>query len=107
MVQRASIPTHQLGGLPDVIITGNSQLPAAVVVEEVGLSDHMLLSLSINISSSPVPQYATISKRVLKKFNINSFQNKILKSTLCTADFANDDSCSSLDVDSMVNDLKP
>ena len=44
MVQRVSVPTHQLGGLLDVIITGSSQLPADVIVEEVGLSDHMLLS---------------------------------------------------------------
>ena len=62
----------------------------------------MLLSWSITISS-PVPQYVTIFKRVWKKFNINGFQNELLKSTLCTADFANDDSCSSRDVDSMVN----
>ena len=63
MVQRVSVPTHQLGGPVSTIATGSSQLPAYVVVEEVGLSDHMLLSWSITISS-PVPKYATISKRV-------------------------------------------
>ena len=42
IAQFVTEPTHQLGGLLDVVITGPDNTPQDLSVVDVGLSDHML-----------------------------------------------------------------
>ena len=58
-------PTHQLGGLLDVVITGPDNTPQDLSVVDVGLSDHMFVTWSAKLRS-PVPKYETASRRLWK-----------------------------------------
>src|SRR6218665_2904459 len=57
--QNVQTATHPGGGLLDHVITSYSASPPDVLVTDVGLSDHMLLSWSINMTP-PSPTYVTI-----------------------------------------------
>jgi hypothetical protein len=65
LTQHVSEPTHDHGNTLDVIVTSNDHSPSGISIDEVGveLSDHRLLSWSVDISP-PVPHYVTVSKRV-------------------------------------------
>ena len=63
-----AISTHECGGLLDVVVTGVGQMPTNMSVEDVGLSEHSLISWSTDMSS-PAPKYITTLKRSWKNFN--------------------------------------
>ena len=48
--QFVGTPTHELGGVLDVIVAPSVHPPEDVVVDDVGLSDHMLVSWSVNLA---------------------------------------------------------
>ena len=58
-------------------------MPTNMSVEDVVLSDHILISWSTDISS-PAPKYITTSKRSWKNFNLDEFKKELLNSELCT-----------------------
>ena len=60
--QFVSSPTHELGGILDVIIAPCDHQPEYVTVVDVGLSDHMLVSWSVNMTP-PLPDHVTTSRR--------------------------------------------
>ena len=66
MSQFVTEPTHKLGGLLDVVITGPDNTPQDLSVVDVGLSDYMFVTWSAKLRS-PVPKYETASRRSWKK----------------------------------------
>ena len=60
LVQHVSEPTHERGGILDVVITSIDQPPTAVSVDDVCISDHMLLTWPVKLAQ-PSPVYVTTS----------------------------------------------
>src|SRR6218665_2356841 len=80
--QHVQTATHRGGGLLDHVITSDSASPPDVLVTDVGLSDHMLLSWSINMTL-PSPTYVTITRRKWQHFDLAAFLADLSKSDLC------------------------
>ena len=82
MVQHVSSPTHELGRhLLDALTTAEG--PAKdFKVEEVKLSDHMLIICSFDMSLL-LPEYIRISRRSWKDFYIDNFKCELQDSELC------------------------
>ena len=85
MIQFVLEPTHQLGGTLDVIIAGVANKPQDVIVTDVGLSDHMMITWSAYLSP-PAPVYTTKTKRLWKHLNIERFRTRLSDSALCKSD---------------------
>ena len=68
LVQHVLEPTHERGGILDVVITSIDQPPTFVSVDEVGISDHMLLTWPVKLAQ-PSPVYVTTSRRNWKDFD--------------------------------------
>ena len=84
--QHVGLPTHDLGGILDVVIT-RSDLPApSVSVIDVGLSDHRCLKIDMDLNR-PSPVYDTFTKRSWRGFDIEEFRLALLKSPLCDVTF--------------------
>src|SRR6218665_1472209 len=80
--QNVQTITHRGGGLLDHVITSYSESPPDGLVTDVGLSDHMLLSWSINMTP-PSPTYVTITKRKWQHFKPAAYLADLSKSDLC------------------------
>ena len=76
--------TLLLWGTLDVVITSNNLLPQSISVDEVGISDHHLVSWSVDINRD-APTYTTTRKRIWKNFNIHKFKSDLLASELSTS----------------------
>ena len=55
-------PTHELGGILDVIVAPSNHLPEDDVVDDVGLSDHILVSWSVKLAP-PLSVYLRTTRR--------------------------------------------
>ena len=72
LLQHVDQPTHDLGGILDVVVT-MSNLPHPVVeVVDVGISDHRLIKWTLNVGSSP-PVFETSSRRSWRGFDAETF----------------------------------
>ena len=80
--QHVKTSTHRSGSLLDHVITPESAFPPDVLITDVGLSDHMLLSWSINMTP-PSPTYVTITRRKWQHFDAGAFLAELSKSELC------------------------
>jgi len=90
-------PTHDHGGMLDVVAC-RSDLPMPCVnVVDVGLSDHRLLRWSVP-STREAPAYVSTSRRPWKKLDSVAFRSAIAASLLCNAEA---ETWSSLDIDSL------
>ncbi|HSN23055.1 MAG TPA: hypothetical protein VLS45_02605, partial [Methylomicrobium sp.] len=79
------MPTHQSGGLLDVVIT-RSDLPSLdVQVVDVGLSDHHMLQWSVSTARSP-PVVETIVRRPWRSLDVDDFRSALSTSVLCQPD---------------------
>ena len=76
--------TYALGGTLDVIIFGTNHDALSIDVEEVGFSDHHLVSWSFDINQEP-PQYVTVKRHAWKNFDVSKFKLDLLASDLCTS----------------------
>ena len=65
--QSVGTPTHELGGIFDVIVAPSDHPPEDVVVDDVGLSDHMLVSWSVKLAP-PLPVYVRTTRRTWRTF---------------------------------------
>ena len=65
--QFVDMPTHERGGILDVIVAPSDEPPTEVVVEDVGLSDHMHVPWTVNFTP-PLPVYVTTTRRSWKTF---------------------------------------
>ena len=79
-VQWVAAPTHNAGGLLDVIISRSDDGQLDPEVIDVGLSDHRLVRAYIDFTP-PMPLYET--SRVWQKFDINAFHQDLKDSIVC------------------------
>ena len=84
--QHVTQPTHDKGGLLDVVLTRSDARLSKVDVTDVGLSDHLLLSWSANLGR-PDPIYHTTTRRRWRGFNADNFRAAISQSQLCDNEF--------------------
>jgi len=85
MCQQVTEPTHQDGGLLDVIVTRCSDRVTEIVLTEGGISDHRLISfrLPVTVLSS---EYVQPEGRKWNDFSIDAFRDDLSASVLCCCD---------------------
>ena len=66
----------------DVIISPTTHPPEHILIDDVGLSVHMLVSWSENLAP-PLPTYSTILSRNWRQFDIDTFVHHLEQSELC------------------------
>ena len=83
--------THSSGGTTDVVITQLDFVSVGQVsVNDVGLSDHCLLSWSVpNVRVTPTTEYVT--RRPWRQLDIETLRRDIVRSPLCQRDLWPDD----------------
>ena len=59
MTQHMTRATHMHDGILDVIVTRSDDSPSSLSVTKVGLSDHYLVTWSLNVRRTSVPAYVT------------------------------------------------
>ena len=74
--------THDLGRVLDVVITQTGLVPEDVAVTDVGISDHMLVTWSINLAPS-IPEYTKSFRRCWRNFKFDDFINRLQETELC------------------------
>ena len=98
-------PTHEKGGILDVVAV-RSVSPAPVInIFETGLSDHLLLSLG-----RPPPVYKTHLQRPWRNFNLNDFLEALNISPFLTYDVRDVDRAATMcetELRSILDDLIP
>jgi len=82
---RVHEPTHELGGLLDVVATRDDLPIPTVQVIDVGLSDHHMLCWSMPMDR-PAPVYTSSVHRPWRKVNIDELRSAIRTSRLCGTD---------------------
>ena len=82
---RVNEPTHNLGGLLDVVASRDDLQPLSVDVIDVGLSDQRLLRWSVHMSRPP-PVYTTSTVRPWRQLDPVAFRDCLLSSSLCQPD---------------------
>jgi len=63
-------PTHDLGGVLDVIITADDTQPTSVAVDDPGLSDHRLVHWQSGLRLSTEPVYVERECRLWRNFDL-------------------------------------
>ena len=82
MDQHVAVSTHDCAGLLNVVVTGVGQTQTNLLVEDMGLSDHSLISWTTGVSSS-ASKYIATSKRSWTNCIVNKLK-KLLNSELST-----------------------
>lgn len=81
--QYVQAPTHDHGGLLDVVITSEQCAPPDVTVADVGLSDHKLVHWTLPVTPYS-DHYITVQRRKWRNFKLDQFVERLEKSPLCT-----------------------
>ena len=92
---RVTEPTHDRGGLLDVLLTRSDLPPPTTTLINTGFSDHLLIKWSTDLRVKP-PPYTTSTRRSWSRLNVDEFRSAVEHSTLCDAELLN-----TLDVDQM------
>jgi hypothetical protein len=74
--QWVGAPTHRDGGILDVIITRKEEKPLLIDVQDVGLSDHSMIKVKVNLRR-PLPVYKKITSRAWRKLDLNAFRDDL------------------------------
>ena len=86
LILHATGPTHQLGGTLDVVISHSTTgRPHCVTVEDVGLSDHLLLRWDVSTIRDVSPA-VTLRSRSWRKLDLDEFRTALSTSRLCQPD---------------------
>ena len=72
LTQHVTMPTHDRGGLLDVVITAAADVLCDVAVTKTGRSDHSLVSWSVNMAP-PELTYHTVTCRQWRNFDVDGF----------------------------------
>jgi len=94
---RVTEPTHDRGGLLDVLLTRSDLPPPTTTLINTGLSDHLLIKWSTDLRVKPSP-YTTSTRRSWSRLNVDEFRSAVEHSTLCDSELLK-----SLDVDQLGN----
>ena len=84
--QHVDHPTHDLGGILDVVLTRSDQPAPRVSIIDVGLSDHRYVKFTLDLCRPPLV-YDTFTKRSWRGFDVKEFRMALLKSPICVAAF--------------------
>ena len=95
--QHVDQPTHDRGGILDVVITQDELQPTDVSVVDVGVSDHRLVRWKTFIPVINTPTFITREGRLWKSFDAVKFRADLLTSSLCCADFTRESSAISVE----------
>jgi len=79
---RVLSPTHDRGGLLDIVAIRDDLPPPAVDIEDVGLSDRRLLRWSPPLHR-PCPPYVTMTTRPWRELDTDVFRAAIQSSPIC------------------------
>ena len=99
LTQHVSTSTHSLGGILDVVVTKSDDPPSCLQVCDIGISDHHLVTWSVNIRKTTAPNYVTSERRLWKNLDVARFRTALLSSSLCTDEVTGSD----LNVDAMAS----
>jgi len=77
-------PTHNLGGMLDVVVTPDDLPTPSVDVIDIGLSDHHLLQCSVPMSRPP-PVYRSVDVRQWRLLDRDAFHAALSSSLLCNS----------------------
>ena len=86
LTQHATVSTHRLGGILDVVVTKSDDTPSSLQVDDIGLSDHHLITWSVNVRKTTTPNYVTSERRPWKNLDVAQFRSALRSSSLCTDD---------------------
>jgi len=92
---RVTTPTHDRGGLLDIVATRDDLPAPSVEVVDIGLSDHRLLQWTVSLVR-PCPEYTTRKCRPWRLLDTDVFSAALQSSLLCRPDVWRD-----LDVDGL------
>ena len=82
---RVTTPTHNLGGMLDVVVTRDYLPTPSVDVIDIGLSDHHLLQWSVPMSRPP-PVYRSVDVRQWRLLDRDAFRAALSSSLLCNSE---------------------
>ena len=84
LIQHVSVPTHNLGGLLDVVINSpKNPTVIGITINDLGISDHSIVTTSLS-TSSPQLSCLVFNSRHVKGINLNTFSAKLLSSSVHT-----------------------
>ena len=86
LTQHVTVSTHRLGGILDVVVTKSDNTPSSLQVEDIGLSDHHLITWSVSLRKTTAPNYVTSERRPWKNLDVAKFRSALRSSSLCTDD---------------------
>lgn len=75
-------PTHDQGGLLDVVLAAEDGAPTDITVVESGLSDHHPIHWTISVAHPLLP-YSKLRRRTWKDFSLKAFVKRVEHSPLC------------------------
>lgn len=82
LVNHVTVPTQDMGGMLDVMVTRQEYAAGPVQVLDVGHSDHRLIKWSMDLQP-PAPRYETVTRRQWKQFRPDDFKTELRASVLC------------------------
>ena len=82
---RVNTPTHDQGGLLDVVVTRDDLPAPSVDIVDVGLSDHRLLRWQVPMSR-PSPVYNATVVRPWRLLDRDLFRQELMSSQLCNSE---------------------
>ncbi len=86
LANRVMAPTHNRGGLLDVVVARvDLSPPPSVAVLDVCLSDHLLLQWSLPLVQ-PLPVYTSTTSRPWSRLDVDAFCTRLQSSPLCRPD---------------------
>ena len=80
-----TMPTHDLGGILDVVATRDNLPAPSVDVVDVGLSDHRLLQWPVPMSRPP-PVYRSVNVSLWRLLDHSAFRAALASPSLCNPD---------------------
>lgn len=92
---RVTTPTHDRGGLLDIVTTRDDLPSPSVELADIGLSDHRLLKWTVPLVR-PCPEYTTRTCRPWRLLDTDEFCASVQSSSLCRPDLWTD-----LDIDGL------
>ena len=89
-IQHVDGPTHNRGHTLDLVLSrSNERLVSSISVHDCDITDHYLITLSLNVRRHTVPTRRVITYRNWRKFDIDSFRNDLLLSNIMNSDMLN------------------
>ena len=60
LTQHVTVNTHRLVGILDVVVTKSDCIPSFLQVDDIGISDHHLITWSVNLRKATAPELCDV-----------------------------------------------